>query len=81
MLYSHSTSSIMRLLTDGGTPLLAIQRYAPISALLTLVKFNVSPKSFSTAITYYYCYYCVCNINGVQWRILNFVWYGGKAGL
>lgn len=49
IVYSHSTSRMMRLLTDGGTPLLAIHRYAPISALLTLVTFNVSPNSFSIA--------------------------------
>lgn len=43
-IYSHSTSTMILLLTDGGTLLVAIQRYAPISVRLILVRFSCSPS-------------------------------------
>jgi hypothetical protein len=38
----------MRLLTDGGTPLAAMHKYAPISDLVTLVNDNISPSTDCT---------------------------------
>jgi len=35
----------MRLLTEGGTPLAAMHKYAPISDLVTLVNDNISPST------------------------------------
>lgn len=46
--HSHSTSTVILLLTVGGTPLVAMQRYAPISLREILVKFNWSPSYTST---------------------------------
>jgi hypothetical protein len=39
----------MRLLTEGGTPLAAMHKYAPISDLVTLVRDNISPSTDCTA--------------------------------
>lgn len=39
------TCSIILLLTEGGTPLAAMHRYAPISERVTLVRFTTSPSS------------------------------------
>lgn len=44
MLYIHSTSRMMRFETDGGTPLVAMHRYAPISLRLTFVSGSTSPS-------------------------------------
>lgn len=33
------------LLTEGGTPFAAMQRYAPISDRVTFVRFTTSPSS------------------------------------
>jgi hypothetical protein len=38
----------MRLLTEGGTPLAAMHKYAPISDLVTLVNDNISPSTDCT---------------------------------
>lgn len=46
--HSHSTSTVILLLTVGGTPLVAMQRYAPISLRVILVKFNCSPSYRAT---------------------------------
>lgn len=43
--YSQWTWSISRLLTVGGTPLDAMQRYAPISDRVTFDKTNDSPST------------------------------------
>lgn len=42
--YLHSTSTMILLETDGGTPFVAIQRYAPISVRLILAKLSCSPS-------------------------------------
>jgi hypothetical protein len=38
----------MRLLTEGGTPLAAMHKYAPISDLVTLVNDNIPPSTDCT---------------------------------
>lgn len=42
--YLHSTSTMILLETDGGTPFVAMQRYAPISVRLILARFSCSPS-------------------------------------
>lgn len=44
-IYIQWTWSISLLLTDGGTPLAAMQRYAPISDLVTFDKIKDSPST------------------------------------
>lgn len=46
--YSQFTCSNILLLTEGGTPLDAMQRYAPISSRVTWVKFKNSPSILKT---------------------------------
>lgn len=43
LIYLHSTSTVILLLTDGGTLFDAMQRYAPISERLILTRLKVSP--------------------------------------
>ena len=43
-VHLHSTSRMMRLLTEGGIPLEAMQRYAAESMRLILEKINSSPS-------------------------------------
>lgn len=40
--------TVIRLLTEGGTPLLAIQRYAPMCNLLIRVMLNTEPSTVAT---------------------------------
>lgn len=51
--YSQWTMSIILLLTVGGTPLEAMQRYAPMWSRFTLVMFNVDPLTLDTAVVHY----------------------------
>lgn len=48
--YSQWTINIMRLLTEGGIPLDAMQRYGPICCLLTRVIFKIGPSKLDTEI-------------------------------
>lgn len=48
--YLQCTSNRIRLLTDTGTPFDAIQRYAPICNLLTLLIVMLSPSYISALI-------------------------------
>lgn len=43
------TMSMMRLLTDGGTPLEAMQRYGPMCNRFTLLILNTLPSTVATA--------------------------------
>ena len=47
--YSQWMFKEIRLETDGGTELLAIQRYEPISFRAILLSFKVSPRNDATA--------------------------------
>lgn len=49
-VYLQCTWSISLLLTDGGTPFAAMQRYAPISDLVTFDKIKDSPSTEVTGI-------------------------------
>lgn len=50
LVHLHSTSTMIRLLTDGGIPLVAMHKYAPISVRLMRVRFSCSPSYTFTAI-------------------------------
>lgn len=42
------TTSIIRLLTEGGTPLDAMHKYGPMCCLFTRVKFSNEPSATAT---------------------------------
>lgn len=48
IVYLQSTLTLILLLTVGGTPLLAIHKYAPISNREILVNSSVSPSHSET---------------------------------
>lgn len=54
--YLHSTSKMILFDTEGGTPFVAMHKYAPISFRLTFESGNTSPSY--TAV--YFMKFCVC---------------------
>jgi hypothetical protein len=67
--YVQCTMSMILLLTVGGTPLDAMQRYAPICSRFTLVMLNTEPSTLVAAMETKSNLRAMCSLSSTHGRV------------